>query len=280
MAAVKNSRGTLGVERVEDRLVLTATVPTVDASFANGTLTLTGDNHGDSVGVWEVVVGHGKSAVHELEIVWALDTRLTSSDKSLTVDKHGNIFVPTADAVTALTINLGTGNNNVLVSKATTLAPATITISDGGSTGSNSVWVNGVSGATSLAVTLGSGNNRLMINGSSLGAVTATLASAAKTSDIVRLTGVNVSGSTAITTGAGNDQVVLGGDSGHPGGTYSGPVTISLGAGNDRAQIHAATFSSTLNIDGVSGKDVASGTARITQANLTVVNATNRIHVL
>jgi hypothetical protein len=87
---------------------------------------------------------------------------------------------------------------------------------------------------------------------------------------------VNVSGTTAITTGAGNDQVVLSG--GHPAGTYTGAVTISLGAGNDQAQFHSATFGSTLNIDGVSGKDVASGNARITAANLTVVNATNRLH--
>ncbi|HVW03134.1 MAG TPA: hypothetical protein VHB77_22425, partial [Planctomycetaceae bacterium] len=105
------------------------------------------------------------------------------------------------------------------------------------------------------------------------------LSSSSKTSDNVQLNSVNVSGTTSITTGAGNDQVELGGDNGHPHGTFSGPVTISLGAGNDHAQINNATFSSTLNIDGVTGKDVATGNAQITKANLTVVNATNHIHV-
>ena len=277
MSVVKNSRVGLNVERVEQRLVLTASVPTVDASFASGVLTLTGDNNNDSFSVQEVVVGHGKSAVHELEISGNHHTQLTSTDKSLTVDAHGNILVPTADAVTSLSVMLGTGNNNFSMTKVTTLTPSTITITDSGSTGNNSVMINGVSGETSLAVTLGSGKDNLTVGGSSLGMITATLSSAAKTSDNVQFNAVNVSGTTSITTGAGDDRVELGGDNGHPHGTYSGAVTISLGAGNDHAQINNATFSSTLNIDGVTGTDVATGHAQITKANLTVVNATNHI---
>ena len=278
MAVVKKSRGGLNVERVEERLVLTASVGTVDASFSGTGLTLTGDNNNDSFSVQQVTVGHGKSAVHELEISGNHHTQLTSTDKSLTVDAHGNIFVPTADAVDSLSIMLGTGNNSVMLSKMTTLTPATITITDTGSSGNNSVMINGVSGETSLGVTLGSGKDSLIVGGSSLGMVTATLSSAANTSDNVQFNAVNVSGTTSITTGSGDDRVEIGGDNGHPHGTYAGAVTISLGAGNDHAQMNNATFSSTLNIDGVSGTDVATGRAQITQANLTVVNATNHIH--
>ncbi|HVW02773.1 MAG TPA: hypothetical protein VHB77_20615, partial [Planctomycetaceae bacterium] len=179
MAGVKNSRVALGVERVEDRLVLTASA--VDASFASGTLTLMGDNNNDSFSVKEVLVGHGKSAVHELLITGNHHTTLTSSDKSLTVDAHGNILVPSADAVSAISIMLGTGNNNVQISKLTTLAPLSLTVTDSGSTGNNSVMINGVNGETSVGVTLGSGKDSLIMGGSSIGALTATLSSSSKT---------------------------------------------------------------------------------------------------
>ena len=56
MAVVNHSRVGLNVERVEDRLVLTGSVPTVDASFASGVLTLTGDNNNDSFSVQQVTV--------------------------------------------------------------------------------------------------------------------------------------------------------------------------------------------------------------------------------
>ncbi|HVV99390.1 MAG TPA: hypothetical protein VHB77_03555 [Planctomycetaceae bacterium] len=278
MSAVKNSWGGLGVERVEDRLVLTASASFVDASFIAGTLTLTGDNLNDTFSIQQVTVGQGKSAVQELEISGSRGTQLTSNNQTLTLDAHGRIFVPTSDAVTGISVMLGTGNNNVTISKLTTLAPATIAITDSGAAGNNYVRINGVSGATALTATLGTGNDSLIVGGSSLASVSATLASGVNFNDNVQLNSVNVSGTTAITTGAGIDRVALNGDPGRPHSIYTGAVTVSLGAGNDHALVNNAAFSSTLNIDGISGNDFATGYAKMNKSNLTVVNATNQIH--
>src|SRR3569623_2856146 len=177
MSAVKNARGGLGMERVEDRLILTASVLTVDASFVSGTLTLTGDNLNDRFAIQQVTIGHGQSAVTELKISGSQGTLLTSNDLSLSLDSHGVIYVPTGDAVSVISVTLGTGNNNVSITKMTTLAPATLSITDNGSFGNNYVQINGVSGATALAVNLGSGNDSLIVGASSFASVNATLAS-------------------------------------------------------------------------------------------------------
>jgi len=229
----------LAVEVLEPR---TTPVGNVTASLAWGTLTLTGDQF-----------------ANEISITTSAGNILVTGLNGTTVNGLAAPYLATS--VSAITANLGAGNDSISITSVT--LSGNLTINSG--SGADLVSIDDLS-AASMLIDLGTGNDSISIGSVSSVNVTGNLVIRGQSGhDTLAIgtnppLGVTISGDLDVDMGTGNDSVAIGDTNSSPMASavsVGGKVTIKLGSGNDSV---AAVFFSVGNfagslVDGGAGPD-------------------------
>jgi hypothetical protein len=229
----------LAVEVLEPR---TTPVGNVTASLAGGTLTLTGDQFANEISITTL----------------GLNIVVTGLNGTTVNGAATGSFL--AALVSAITANLGAGDDSISITSVT--LSGNLTINSG--SGADLVSIDGVS-AASMLIDAGTGNDSISIGSVSSVNVTAgnLVIRGQSGHDTLAIgtnppLGVTINGDLDVDMGTGNDSVAIG-DTTLMASAVSvgGKVTIKLGSGNDSV---AAVFSSVGNlagslVDGGAGPD-------------------------
>ena len=248
----------LGIERLEERVVLTAA--TASVSIVSNGLVVQGDNSADHIFVFQLASG-------QYLVEGVLGTQITASGTG--VEQHGAnaVLVSKGQTVSSVQVTLGSGDNRFVMRGVHDTGTFSLTSGDG----NDRVTVAGskIDGATTA--TLGNGQDRLRLVGDTCsGNFTATLGSAASTAaDWVMTNASTFSQAFSLTTGGGNDTVRMFGLT-----HVTGAATIALGAGDDAIHLGVSDFAGDLSIDGGSGTNSGYGLP-VVGGTFTPTNLTN-----
>jgi hypothetical protein len=263
----------LGVEEVEQRLLLAATV-----DVSNGQLGILGTTGNDTIALVEFAnAAPVPAALRGQYAVVAKDTINTSNAVNTGVGPQiplgGGFFARVVDANlfnNDVQIKLGDGNDTLTVGT----GPAGIPIPAGilgqvllpddlridAGSGSDTISItntailnhsddNSDKGTASLDIKLGSGNNKLTITNTTVdGRVSIT---GENGQDQILIVGSDFGDKVVLDLGDGNDIVAISGN-------FADTVKIGLGDGNDQVALGPSNFAKRLTISGDGGTDAVS----------------------
>ena len=272
MSHVKNSRNPvvgLGLERVEDRALLSASVGgpgVVNVSIVGQTVTISGDARQDHIVVQQTPGG-------AMQVIGGTNTKL-SAGAGLAVSGN-SVFIAASDNVTTLNVNFGDSLSTIAFCNKQ--LPANLNISAGN--GNDKVLIAGCTGSSNVSIAMGTGVDQLAIFGSSLGSLSSTMGSDTSTNaDRVEVRGTQIAGDATIKTGGGDDSVMLASGAGNGGDTIGGTASVFLGAGNDYFSANNSIFSGDLDVNGGPGNMIAVGLVRVDGGINMTGNGVNLIH--
>ena len=259
MVVARQNSLQLGVEAVEDRTLLTASL---NVSVANGVLLIQGDNHPDNLVLKETSGG-------QLEIQAGLGTVAIAGAGTA---QSGHNVIVTSTAVAAIDIELGNGNNRI-----ETLGislPSAFTINEGA--GVNTIYLLQTTAPSTAVNITSTGRTLLQTNKSSFGGTNINLGSpTAVRVEHALILDTTFNGNLNITTGNGPDIVTLGAynlNGATLPDTVNGNTTVSLGGGIAHVSVSVSTYNGNLTLDGGAGTgDTADGFPTISGT----VNITN-----
>lgn len=250
------TRRILSLEALEDRTLLSGNVlATLNPN--SGVLTITGDAGNNSITISQTAPG-----VLEVGGVYK-----PGSPPDITKVNGRNVVDFNLSAITSLNINMGSGNDTVVMGGAGTAGfsvPGSISIMD--ANGNDSTSLTGIS-ASSLSITDGSGSDTISTTGVS--ASTITINAAGPGNDSVTMNNTNA-GSVTTKLGTGADTVNMDNSNGGKGGLKIGTLKIDTSASTVKDSVSITNFASV-----VSGKNSVPGIG-----NLTVTSTGSSNHTL
>jgi hypothetical protein len=247
-----------GIERLEERAVLTAANATV--SIVSNGLVIQGDNGADHVFVLQLASG-------QYLVEGVLGTQVTASGTGVEQRGANEVVVSQGQTVTGVQVTLGSGDNRFVMRNVHDTGTFSVTAGDG----NDRVTLAGSKIDGDTTATLGNGEDRLRLVGDTYaGNFTATLGGAASTAaDWVMTNASKFSQAFSLTTGGGNDTVRMFGLT-----DVTGAATIDLGAGDDIVQLGVSEYAGDLSIDGGTGTNSGYGLPLVS-GTYTPTNLTN-----
>ena len=258
MVVARENALQLGVEAVEDRTLLTASL---NVSVSGGVLLIQGDSHNDNLVLEETASG-------QLEVMAGLGTIATAG--AGTTQSGHNVIV--SGTLTGIDIELGNGNNRIETLGVS--LPGTFTINEG--TGLNTILLLQTSAASTAVNITSTGRTLLQTSKSAFGATNINLGSATATrAEHALILSTTFNGNVNITTGGGADIVTLGAynfDGQTLPDVFNGNTSVSLGGGTDHVSVSVSTYNGNLTLDGGTGTaNTAAGYPTVT-GTVTVTN--------